>query len=109
MMRNRFTHRTVLFLLAVSVAWVASAGYASVMSRRKLDPTLLNELSTNGPVNIGVELNFPPEEFHIRFLQENATVTGVTGTAVHLARVRPEVVWSIARLYWVRRVTLEAQ
>ncbi len=107
-MRTWLTHRTVLFVLVVSVAWVAWSGYASVTSRRKLDPALLHQLATNELVNIAVELRFPPEEFHIRLLQQDATVTGVRGTWVSLARVRPEVVWSIARQYWVKRVTREA-
>ncbi len=108
-MRTWLTHRTVLFFLVISVAWVMWFGYASVTSKSKLDPALLSQLSANELVNIAVELRFQPEEFHIRLLQQEATVTGVRGTWVYLARVRPKLVWSIARQYWVKRVTREAQ
>lgn len=101
-------HRTVLFFLALAVAWAGWSGYAPAAARRKIDPGLLQTLAAGRSVNIRVELPFPPEEFHIRFLQERGTVTGVGGVSVQLARVRPDVVWSIGRLYWVRRVRAEA-
>lgn len=97
-------HRTVLFLAALAVAWTGWSGYASITAREKLDPALLPALEAHQAVNIWVELPFPPEEFHIRYLQDRGTVTGVQGRWVHLMRVRPAVAWSIARLYWVRQV-----
>ncbi len=105
--RRWFPHRTVLFFLVIAVGWVSWSGYVSLTAKGKLDPAVLTKLSAHEPLNIAVELNFAPEEFHIRFLQERATVTEVRGMQVHLARVRAEAMWSIARQYWVRRVTLE--
>ncbi len=97
-------HRTVLFLAVLVVAWTGWSGYASITARQKMDPALLGALEAHQAVNIWVELPFRPEEFHIRYLQDRGTVTGVQGRWIHLTRVRPAAAWSIARLYWVQRV-----
>jgi hypothetical protein len=99
-----YLHRTVLFLGTLTVLWAIWAGYSSVTARQKLDPPLLRALEAHQVVNIWVEFPFPPEEFHIRYMQDRGTVTGVRGRWIHLMRVRPAVAWSIARLYWVQRV-----
>ncbi len=103
-----FTHRTVLFLAALAVAWAGWSGYASFAARQKVDPALLPALQAHQAVNIWVEFPFPPEEFHIRYMQDRGTVTGVRGRSVHLVRVTPDAVWSIARLYWVKRIRSES-
>lgn len=105
--RRWFLHRTVLFLATLACLGAGWFGYTSMSARWKLDPPLLAALANRQPVNLWVELPFPPEEFHIRYLQDRGTVTGVRGTWVHLVRVRPAAAWSIARLYWVRRVRSE--
>lgn len=105
--RRWYLHRTVLFLAGLVVAGAGWSGYASTAARQKLDPSLLAALTSPQPVNIWVELPFAPEEFHIRYLQDRGTVTGVRGRWIHLVRVRPAAAWSIARLYWVRRVQSE--
>jgi hypothetical protein len=94
----------VLFLATLAVLWAGWTAYTHVAARQKVDPALLTALAGHQPLNIWVELPFPPEEFHIRYLQERGTVTGVRGKWVHLMRVRTAVAWSIARLYWVKRV-----
>jgi hypothetical protein len=99
-----YLHRTVLFLAVLTVVGAVWSGYASLSARHKLDPALRPALAGRQAVNIWVELPFPPEEFHIRYLQERGTVTGVRGRLVHLVRVRPGVAWAIARQYWVVRV-----
>jgi hypothetical protein len=102
--RRWYLHRTVLFLATLTVAEAGWAGYASVSARHKLDPALRPALEARQAVNIWVELPFPPEEFHIRYLQDRGTVTGVRGRLIHLVRVRPEAAWAIARLYWVAHI-----
>lgn len=99
-----YLHRTVLFLAALVAAGAAWTGYASVSARHKVDPALRPALEGRQPVNIWVELPFPPEEFHIRYLQERGTVTGVRGRLIHLVRVRSGEAWAIARLFWVVHV-----
>ncbi len=102
--RRWYLHRTVLFLAALAAGEAAWSGYASVSARHKLDPALRPALAGRQAVNIWVELPFPPEEFHIRYLQERGTVTGVRGRLIHLVRVRPGTARAIARLYWVAHV-----
>lgn len=102
------THRTVLFLAAVLAVWSGWAGYTSATARQKVDPAVLTALDRRQPVSIWVDLPFPPEEFHVRYMQDRGTVTGVQGRSVRLARVRPQAVWSIARLYWVRRIRADS-
>jgi hypothetical protein len=97
----------VLFIGTLAVLWGSWSGYSHVAARQKVDPALLAALGSRQPVNIWVELPFPPEEFHIRYLQERGTGTGVRGRWVHLMRVRAANAWSIARLYWVKRVQSE--
>ena len=105
--RRWYLHRTVLFLAVLAAGGATWSGYASVSARHKLDPALRPALEGRQPVDIWVELPFPPEEFHIRYLQERGTVTGVRGRLIHLVRVRPGAAWAIARLYWVARVWAE--
>jgi len=98
----------VLFLAVLALGWAGWSGYASATARQKVDPVVLAAIDARRTVNIWVELPFPPEEFHVRYLQDRGTVTGVQGRAVHLVRVRPSVAWSIARLYWVQRIRGES-
>ncbi len=102
--RRWYLHRTALFLGTLAVCWAGWSTYSYAGARQKMDPALLAALQAREPVSLWVELPFPPEEFHIRYLQDRGTVTGVSGRSIHLTRVRPAVAWSIARLYWVRRV-----
>ncbi len=102
--RRWFLHRTVLFLVTLAVLWAGWSGYTRNAAREKLDPGLLTALAAHQAVNIWVELPFPPEEFHIRYMQDRGTVTGVRGRWIHLMRVQPAAALSIARLYWVKRV-----
>jgi hypothetical protein len=102
--RRWFLHRTALFIGILAVLWAGWSVYSHAAARHKVDPALLAALGAHQPVNIWVELPFPPEEFHIRYLQDRGTVTGVRGRWVHLLRVRAATAWSIARLYWVKRV-----
>ncbi len=102
-----YAHRTVVFTVLLAVAWAGWQAYASVAAAGKMDPGVAEAVRARRPVNIRVELAFPPEEFHIRFMQDRGTVTGVQGRWIRMARVRPEAVWAIARQYWVRRVRLD--
>lgn len=98
----------MLFLAVVLMVWGGWSGYTAATARQKVEPAVLAALAARRPVTIWVDLPFPPEEFHVRYLQDRGTVTGVQGRSVHLMRVRPAVVWSIARLYWVRRIRADA-
>ena len=102
--RRWFLHRTIVFLGALAALSAGWSGYASIAARQKVDPGLRAALAAHQTVSLWVKFPFPPEEFHIRYMQDRGTVTGVRGRWVHLVRVRPAAAWSIARLYWVLRL-----
>jgi hypothetical protein len=102
--RPWFLHRSVVFIVAVAVAAAGWRAYTGLAAWHKIDPPLRAAFAGRAPVGIWVELPFAPEEFHIRYLQDRGTVTGVRGRWIHLTRVPPRTVWAIARLYWVERV-----
>lgn len=100
-------HRTLVVTVCLAAAWAAWQVYSSAAAEGKLDPAVARALRAHEIVSLRVELAFPPEEFHIRFLQDRGTVTGVQGRWVRMARVRPDAVWTIARQYWVRRLVAD--
>ena len=60
-------------------------------------------------IAIRVELGFPPEKFHLLFLQKRGRVTGVSGSTVHMADVSADNVRTIAGRYWVSRVDVREE
>ena len=104
MRRRWYFHRTVVFLGVIALLWGGWFAYSEVAARHKTDPAILAALDRHQPVDIWTELPFTPEEFHIRYMQDRGTVTGVSGNWIHLTRVKPAAAWTIARQYWVERV-----
>jgi hypothetical protein len=100
-------HRTVLFLLTVTLLWVGWEVYLAATTPSRLDPGLAAALPQAPLVNVVVTLGFPPEDFHVRLFQGYGVVSGVQGTRVRLNRVRAEDVRRIARYYWVRRIAAQ--
>jgi len=98
-------HRTVLFLLLVTVLWGGWETFLAASAPGRLDGPLRVALEQESLVNVAVTLGFPPEDFHVRLFQGYGVVSGVRGTTVLLNRVRPEDVRRIARYYWVRRIS----
>lgn len=105
--RRWYTHRTVVFLATAGALWVVWFGYSNAGAQHKTDPALLAAMAARQPVNMWAELPFKPEEFHIRYMQDRGTVTGVQGHWIHLSRVPPASAWAIARQYWVQRLRAE--
>jgi len=104
---TRLRHRTVVFLLAIALAWLGWEAFIRLSTSRRLAPEVTSALARAPAVNVVVTLGFAPEEFHIRLFQTHGVVSGVKGTAVRLNRVAAADVARIARYYWVRRVTLQ--
>ena len=104
-MRHRwYAHRSFLFVVVVVVLWCAWYAYSQVAAGEKTDPAILASLREHKSVELWVELPFTPEEFHIKYMQDRGTVTGVNGHWIHLIGVSPSAAWTIARQYWVERV-----
>lgn len=103
--RKWYAHRTVVFFVCLAVSWCAWYVYSQFAAARKTDPATLAQIRAHKPVEMWVELPFTPEEFHIHYMQNLGTLTGVSGHWMHLIGVPPSAAWTIARQYWVERVT----
>jgi hypothetical protein len=99
----------VLFLATITVLWCVWYAYSWVSAERKTDPAILAQLREHKRVEMWAELPFTPEEFHMQYMQDHGTLTGVSGNWVHLIGVSPSAAWTIARQYWVERVTTQKE
>lgn len=97
-------HRTVRFLLAVSLLLGGYAVYGRVTAPSRIAPALQTELARGGYVDIAVRLPFKPEQFHINLFQQLGTVRGVQGNVVPIGRVRASDVKRLARYYWIEHI-----
>jgi hypothetical protein len=102
-------HRSVIFLLAVVVAWAGWQLFLTMTAPQRIDPALQPALSAGAPVAVAVTLGFAPENFHIRLFQSYGVVSGVRGTTVLLNRVSPDDLRRIARYYWVKRISVQSE
>ncbi|MGH9051978.1 MAG: hypothetical protein ACRDWX_02995 [Acidimicrobiia bacterium] len=93
--------RTVLFVLILYMAFQATI-YALAPS--KVDEAVHQAVDAEGRVDVLVELNFPPERFHILVMQDYGRVTGTEGEAVEVRGISLEGVQELARKFWVRRI-----
>jgi hypothetical protein len=79
--------------------------YGQVTGDAKIDPALRKQLDDGSPAySVRVDLDFPPEYYHIRKLQAVGTVAGVQGDSVRVLQLTPDEVHQIAQFYWVRKV-----
>lgn len=79
--------------------------YGRLTADAKIDPALRKQLGDGSPAySVKVDLDFPPEYYHIRNLQAIGTVAGVRGNSVRVVQVTPDEVHQIVQLYWVRKV-----
>jgi hypothetical protein len=91
-------YATAVLLLVVAIY----AGAREIDARAKLrtlDPPL-----DDAPGHYILELNFPPERFHLTRLQNAGRLIEVRNTAVYMMDVRPGAISAIAREYWVRSI-----
>ncbi len=98
------THKTVRFLLAVSLVLGAYVVYGRITAPMRIAPVLQTDLARGGTVDIAVRLPFKPEQFHINLFQQVGTVQGVQGNVVLIRRVRTADVERLARYYWIQKI-----
>lgn len=96
----------VRLLLAVLVAVLAIQGWTYATASGKVEPAVWDVVDAEGSVRISVELPFPPERFHILAMQKHGRLSGTDDHTVELRSVTRAGVTVIARLYWVREITL---
>jgi hypothetical protein len=90
-------------LLLGLLGWLLFQTWTVLAAPAKIDPSL-DTTASRGLVDISVQLNFPPERFHILKLQEYGRLVGTSSDAVQLRRVPLADVNEIARLYWVKSI-----
>jgi hypothetical protein len=102
-------HRSVVFVLAVAIAWAGWELFLTVTASSRIDSALRPALEKRAPLAVAITLGFAPENFHIRLLQSYGVVNGVQGTTVLVNRVSPGDVRRIARYYWIQRITMQSE
>lgn len=100
-------HPTVRFLALALAVLAVYHGYLYLAGPSRMTDRLRARL-TEAPatVDVLVTAKFPPEEFHIRLLQQVGTMHGVQDSTAKLAGVTPANVRYVARHYWVRQIDL---
>lgn len=79
--------------------------YGQLSGDSKIDPALRKQLGDGSPAySVKVDLDFPPEYYHIRKLQAIGTVAGVQGDSVRVLQLTPDDIRQIVQLYWVKNV-----
>lgn len=102
-------HPTVRFLAVAVALLVAYHGYLYLTGPSRMTDRLRARLAGEpATVDVLVTTKFPPEEFHIRLLQQVGNMRGVEGSTTKLFTVTPANVRYLSRHYWIRRIDLVA-
>ena len=100
-------HPTARFLALVLAVVLAYDGYLYVTGPSRMTDRLRARLGEGPPtVNVLVTAKFPPEEFHIRLLQQVGNMRGVEGSTAKLYTITPANVRYVSRHYWIRVIDL---
>src|SRR5881628_1187153 len=100
-------HPTVRFLALALAVLAVYHGYLYLAGPSRMTDRLRARLA-QGPatVNVLVTAKFPPEEFHIRLLQQVGNMRGVDGSTAKLYTITPSNVRYVSRHYWIRGIDL---
>jgi hypothetical protein len=106
-LRRWAAHPTARFLALAVALLAAYNGYLYLTGPSRMTERLRARLA-QGPttVNVLVTAKFPPEEFHIRLLQQVGNMRGVEGSTAKLYTVTPTNVRYVAAHYWIRGIDL---
>ena len=100
-------HPTVRFIALALAITLAYNGYLYVTGPSRMSEPLRARLAESPPtVDVLVTAKFPPEEFHIRLLQQVGNMRGVTGSTAKLYTITPANVRYVSRHYWIRGIDL---
>ena len=106
-MRRWAAHPTARFLALAVALLTAYHAWLYVTGPARMTDRLRARLDANpATVDVLVTAKFPPEEFHIRLLQQVGNMRGVEGSTAKLYTVTPANVRYIARHYWIRAIDL---
>ena len=100
-------HPTVRFLALAFALLAAYNGYLYLTGPSRMTDRLRARLAqAPATVNTLVTAKFPPEEFHIRLLQQVGNMRGVEGSTAKLYTITPANVRYVSRHYWITRIDL---
>lgn len=106
-LRRCCQHPTVRFLALALAVLVAYHGALYLTGPSRMTDRLRARLAEAPPtVDVHVTVKFPPEEFHIRLLQQVGNMRGVEGATAKLYAVTPANVRYLSRHYWIREIDL---
>ncbi len=81
--------------------------YAIATAGTRIDPALKQAMiQTSSFPRLIVRLDFTPEDFHIKYLQQFGMIGGVQGSRVVLLNVKSVDISRLGEIYWIRRVEL---
>jgi len=95
---------TIRRLAVIVVLVLAYQVWLGVQAAGKVGPDVGDERDARGRFAVDVELDFPPERYHILELQKHGRIAGTTGKTVHLRSVSPAGVDALAHQYWIARI-----
>ena len=96
-----------LFAALVLAVLIFGAGvYGGLTADSRIAPEVKAALRNQSYLGVAVVLDFPPEDFHMKYFQELGTMSGVQGTTVLIRRIAAGQVRDLAANYWVRRIEL---
>ena len=100
-------HPTIRFLALAFALLAVYNGYLYLTGPSRMTDRLRARLAQRpATVNVLVTAKFPPEEFHIRLLQQVGNMRGVEGSTAKLYAVSPVNVRYISRHYWIHWIDL---
>lgn len=94
----------VITTVAILVVLALFGGYRIIRGMQVV-PAELRSQASQGPVNIQIQLGFPPEAFNVKYLQQYANAVSVKGDNAMLFGVTERGLQEIGSLYWVDKIS----
>ena len=98
--------RPLFAVIVLAVLIFGADAYGDRTADRRMAPEVKVALSTQRYLGVAVVLDFPPEDFHMKYFQALGTMGGVQGTTVLMRRIMADQVRELAGNYWIRRIEL---
>jgi hypothetical protein len=93
--------RTVVLVSAFIIGY---QGWLTAQASGKVDPDVAYAVDARGQIDLEVELAFPPERFHILYLQKHGRIRRTVGNVVEVHSVKYGAIGDFARNYWIRSI-----
>jgi len=105
--RSLLRWRPVWGLLLVVAVFTGLQAYAAATADQRIAPALKQAMaSTSSFPRLLVRLDFTPEDFHIKYLQQFGMIGGVQENTIVLLNVKNEDIFRLSRIYWIKIIDL---